>query len=84
MSVGDVASFAGLVATIAFGIWAVRRKNQRPSRTVVPCFVLMFLFFAQFLSASLLKEPLLPQGSFIMLVTALVIGIYWLARDEER
>jgi hypothetical protein len=81
MSIGDVASTLGLIVTIAGMFW-FKRKANRPSRALVPFCVLMLLLFTQFLSAKMLGKGLLPDATLITLVSVLVIGIYWLARDE--
>jgi hypothetical protein len=85
MSIGDVANVAsilGLIVTVAGMFW-FKRKGKRPSRPLIPFCTLMLLLFTQFLSAKILGKGLLPDVTLVSMVTLLVLGIFWLARDEE-
>ncbi len=82
MGIGDVASVLGLIVTIVGMFW-FKRKGGRRSRAFIPFCALTLLLFTQFLSTKILGKGLLPEVSFTSLVFMLVLGTYWLARDEE-
>ena len=82
MGIGDVASVLGLIITIAGMFW-FKRKGGRRSRALIPFCALALLLFTQFLSTKILGKGLLSDVSFNSLVFMLVLGTYWLARDEE-
>jgi hypothetical protein len=60
-----------------------KRKGGRQSRALIPFCALALLLFTQLLSTKMLGKGLLSDVSFSSLVFLLVVGTYWLARDEE-
>jgi len=83
MSLTNILTVLGLLATVVFGIWSVIKGGRLPSRVGLMFLLLAFLYAAQFLSAKWLVHPLLSDTSFSILVTFLVFGIFYTTRDSQ-
>ena len=84
MTFTDIIAVVGLVTTVGFGIYSVATGKAKQPKAGMLFLVLAFLYGAQFVSAKFLGHVLLPDSSFSMLVTMMVIGIYWLIRDTQE
>ena len=82
MSLGDIASIAGVLLTAA-GMFLFKRKGGKHSRALIHFCTLMLLIFAQIGGTKILGKAPIPEVTFGSLIFMLVVGIYWLARDEE-
>jgi len=84
MTFGDIASIIGLAATLFFGIWSgFRKPSKRHSKSGRLISVLAILIVGQIISTHWLGHPVIHDGLFSGFVMALVIGIFWVVRDEE-
>ncbi len=83
MTFANVVSILGLIVSLVFGIWSVvKGKGQPQPRAGLIFLLLAFLYGAQFASVKWLGRALLSDSSFGMLLTFLVLGIFYMLRDS--